>query len=55
MKDEPTTLPGIRVSRELHKRIKYFALLADQTQQEYLDSVIPPLPADIKAHGKGKP
>ena len=52
MKDEPTTLPGIRVSRELHKRIKFHALLADMTQQEYLDSVIPPLPADIKAHGK---
>jgi len=52
MKEEPTTLQGIRVSRELHKRIKYFALLADQTQQEYLDSVIPPLPADIKAHVK---
>jgi hypothetical protein len=44
MKKETPSLPGIRISKELHKRIKYHALMADLTQQEYLDSIVPPLP-----------
>jgi hypothetical protein len=55
MKDEPTTstLPGIRVSKELHRRIKFHALLADKTQQKYLDSIVPPMPA-LPQDKKGK-
>ena len=52
MKTEPLSAPGIRISKELHKRIKFHALMADLTQQEYLDTIVPPLPAGT-ATGEG--
>jgi len=44
MKKETVSDPGIRISKELHKRVKYHALMADLTQAEYLDTIVPPLP-----------
>ncbi|MCK9593731.1 MAG: toxin-antitoxin system HicB family antitoxin [Methanoregula sp.] len=36
--------PSIRITRELHQRIRVHAALANQTLNEYLDGLVPPLP-----------
>jgi predicted HicB family RNase H-like nuclease len=36
--------PSIRITRELHQRIRVHAALEDKTLNEYLDGLVPPLP-----------